>query len=137
MTTWVPDGVPECWAEGVVKLLTMPAPRPYTDPCWQVLREDALIFLQDWAAQAHRLGWSDLDLFGVHRFAPLARYDCMTLVPLLGGCQVAALTEASAVIVTGSGACQTFRCHQAVVPAEICLVWNLGGGDADTLEGAA
>jgi len=44
---------------------------------------------------------------------------------------VAALTEDGAVIVTGSGARQTFHRHQAVVPEEVCLVWDLDDGLAN------
>ena len=93
-----------------------------------MIREDAFAFLRDWAAQAHGLGWAGLDLFGVHRHAPLARYDCMGLVPVLNGCQVAALTEEGAVIGTGSGARQTFHRHLTVPPAEMCLAWDLDDG---------
>ncbi len=52
----VPDGVPEDWAQGVADLLAG-APHPaWTDEVWNTLKEDALRFLQEWAAQAHRLG---------------------------------------------------------------------------------
>jgi hypothetical protein len=111
----------------------MSAPRPYDDARWQVLREDAFTFLREWAAQAHRLGWTASEVFGVHRHAPLVRFDAMGLVPLLDGCRMAALTEEGAVIVTGSGARQTFRRHQAVVAAELCMIWDLGGDGPETL----
>jgi hypothetical protein len=129
----VPDGVPLEWAEGVVRVLAMPAPRPYDSARWQEIREDAFSFLRDWGAQAHRLGWSDLDLFGVHPRAPIARLDAMGLVPLLGGNQVVALTCEGALIVTRSGVRQTFHCHrEGVVPAEICLLWDLGADEEIT-----
>ena len=122
----IPDEVPLEWAEGVVKLLTMSAPRPYGDARWQVLSEDAFGFLQSWGAQAHRLGWTALDIFGAHRYAPLARFDYAGLVPLLDGCQVAALTEEGAVIVTRGGMRQTFRRPKIVPAVEIGCVWDLG-----------
>jgi hypothetical protein len=129
----VPDGVPLDWGEGVVKILAMPGPEQFSDGRWQILREDAHTFLKHWAVQAHGLGWTTPDLFGVHRHAPLVRFDALGLVPLLDGCRVAALTEDGAAIVTRSGARQTFRRHQAVVPAETCLIWDLGGNGPDTL----
>ncbi len=60
----VPDGVPEEWVQGVADLMVMPPHPDWKDGDWQTLREDALRFLQEWAAQAHRLGWQALDLFG-------------------------------------------------------------------------
>ncbi len=79
----VPDDVPLDLGEGIVKLLAMPTATTFPADRWQVLREDAHAFLRDWAVQAHRLGWTTPDLFGVHRHAPLTRFDCMGLVPLL------------------------------------------------------
>ena len=66
----VPPGVPLEWAEGVVKLLAMPAPGSFSDDRWRTLQDDAFAFLRDWTAQAHRLGWTALDIFGAHRYAP-------------------------------------------------------------------
>lgn len=58
------------WVAGVVRLGTMPPPRTYPAHAWQQLIVDAERFLGDWAAQAHRLGWPDWELFGCHRRAP-------------------------------------------------------------------
>ena len=121
----VPDGVPEAWAQGVCDLLVMPPHPAWTDEDWQTIREDALQFLQQWAAQAHRLGWEALDLFGVHPTNPIVRFDCMGLVPLLRGRAVSALTKDSAAIKTASGRSLTFR-RRASPPVERCLVWELG-----------
>ena len=129
----VPPGVPLEWAEGVVKLLTMPAPAPFSDDRWQALQDDAHNFLRTWGAQAHGFDWTNLDTFAIHRHAPQARLDAMGLVPLLDGCQVVALTEDGAVLVTRSGARQTFRRHQAIVVAELCMIWDLGGDGPETL----
>jgi hypothetical protein len=129
----VPRGVPSEWGEGVLALLTAPAPAPFNADRWRTIQDDAVRFLQARGAEACRLGWTGRDLFGVHRHAPLVRYDCMGLVPLLDGCQVAALTEDGAVLVTRSGARQTFRRHQAIVVAELCMIWDLGGDGPETL----
>ena len=69
----VPDGVPEDWVQGVADLLVMPPHPAWTEEAWKTLQEDALAFLRQWAAQAHRLGWEALDLFGVHPTAPVTR----------------------------------------------------------------
>ena len=60
-------------------------------------------FLATWAIQAHELGWTVLDLFGAHKIAPEARWDCAGLVVLIGGGRVVAMTDASATIQRPSG----------------------------------
>ena len=114
------------WVQGVADLLAMPAHPDWPEPKWRSLREDALTFLKDWAAQAHALGWNGLDLFGVHADAPHARLDGMGLVPLLGGQPVVALTEDSATIKAGSGGTLTFLRRRAGQPGR-CLIWELEG----------
>ena len=59
---------------------------------------DAERFLSRWGAVAHSLGWTTLDLFGVHPIAPAARFDLMGLTLLLQGGEVVALTEHGATI---------------------------------------
>ncbi len=102
----------------------MPAAPAWPDEAWKTLQDDTRRFLQEWAAQAHRLGWQALDLFGVHATAPVTRLDCIGLVPLLGGRSALALTEDSAVIKTASGGALTFRRHESP-PAGRCLIWDL------------
>jgi TubC N-terminal docking domain len=115
------------WADGVTRLAAMPPPRTYPAKPWQQLITDAARFLDDWAAQAHRLGWPDWELFGCHRRAPWGRIDGMGLVLLLHGDPLAALTATEAVIRRASGGHQTWRRKQRdpLHPAERCLVWEL------------
>ena len=120
-----PTGVPEVWAQGVADLLTMVPPTSYPRERWMVLREDTYLFLSDWAAQAHRLGWTGFDVFGVHRHRPQVRFDCMGLVPLLRGRAVAALAEDRAVIETTESRTLTFRRESGARPNEACLIWEL------------
>ncbi len=120
-----PPGVPEAWVQGVADLLAMPCPVSCQDAKWQALREDAYTFLRDHAALAHGLGWTALDLFGVHPEKPQVRFDCMGLVPLLNGARVTALSDLEAVIEKPSGARLTFR-PRTMAPDEACLVWELG-----------
>ena len=42
---------------------------------WSGLLSDAENFLMRWGSAAHLLGWTALDLFGVHPIAPAARFD--------------------------------------------------------------
>lgn len=92
---------------------------------WRVLQEDAHSFLRTWGAQAHRLGWMELDLFAVHRTHPWARLDCMRLIPLLGGRSIAAMTENEAAIKTATGGTLTYRRKKPPYPGECCLIWEL------------
>ncbi len=119
-----PPGVPEEWVQGVADLLVMARPASCSNVKWQVLREDAYRFLRDHAARAHGLGWTALDLFGVHPEKPQARFDCMGLVPLLNGAKVTALSDLEAVIEKPSGARLTFR-PRTMAPDEACLIWEL------------
>jgi len=57
------------------------------------LIEDGTAFLANWGSQASGLGWTALDVFGVHPIAPAARYDCMGLVPLIRGDEVVVVNE--------------------------------------------
>ena len=73
---------------------------------WEAAVEDGKRFLAKWGAQAEALGWTEQDLFGLHRppdkpaagYSRLARYDATGLVWLLRGRRVCALTERSAAI---------------------------------------
>ena len=120
-----PPGVPEAWAQGVADLLTMAPPTPYTVDRWKVLREDFYHFLSGWAARAHQLGWMDFDLFCVHHTHPWARLDCMGLVPLLQGRDVAALSEGQASIKSAEGRTLTYRRKIGPRADGACLLWEL------------
>ncbi len=120
----VPPGVPEAWVQGVADLLAMTCPASCPEAKWQVSREDAYRFLRDHAARAHGLGWTVLDLFGVHPVKPWVRFDCMGLVPLLNGTKVTALSDIEAVIEKPNGARLTIR-RRADAPNEACLIWEL------------
>jgi len=115
------------WGAGVARLAAMPPPRNYPEHAWQQLIADAERFLHHWAAQAHRLGWQDWELFGCSRPAPWGRIQGMGLVLLLRGKELAALTATEAVIRTATGAHQTYyrKPFDPLHPTERCLVWEL------------
>ena len=76
---------------------------------WRGLLSDAENFLIRWGSAAHLLGWTSLDLFGVHSIAPAARFDVMGLIPILNGAEVLALTSQTATMRRVSGAVLTFH----------------------------
>jgi hypothetical protein len=81
--------------------------------------EDGRRFLAQWGEQAHALGWSARDLFGLHKpperprpnYNRLSRYDDTGLVWLLRGREVVALTAATAAIASSTGSITTYRRH--------------------------
>jgi hypothetical protein len=78
---------------------------------WQQAIRDAGGFLATWGAQAHALGWTARDLFGLHpvpdrpasNHKRLSRYDAMGLIWLLQGRAVVALTATEAAIQGATG----------------------------------
>ena len=86
------------WAAAYDGLLRAPCPIGWSPRAWAQLLDDMGEFLSAWATPAIALGWSELDLFGVHRAVPRARFDVMGLVPLLDGRRVAAVEQSTAVI---------------------------------------
>jgi hypothetical protein len=78
---------------------------------WQQAIQDADSFLAIWGEQAHALGWTAHELFGLHavparpapNYSRLARYDETGLIWLLQGRPVVALTEATAAVQSATG----------------------------------
>lgn len=75
---------------------------------WEMLLRDAWRFLDRWSSTACAMGWTALDLFGVHPARPAVRFDVMGLLFLLQGGEVTALTAESASIRRPSGAVLRF-----------------------------
>jgi hypothetical protein len=117
--------LPGQWADGFAALAVGPPLDGYTPKEWHQLIEDAEHFLDDWAQEAARQGWSVLDAFGVHVRAPAARYDGMGLVPLIRGGKIVALTGDHATIRMPSGSELTVlrRPLQDAVP-----IWTVAPG---------
>jgi hypothetical protein len=73
---------------------------------WQQAIHDAESFLTKWGPQAHTLGWTARELFGLHQvpqqpaptYQRLSRYDATGLIWLLRGDPVVALTKDEAAI---------------------------------------
>src|SRR6516165_9438435 len=84
---------------------------------WRQAVVDGETFLRVWGGQAAALGWTETDLFGLHRipknppasYRRLSRYDQAGLIWLLQGRAVVALTECSAAIQNPTGNITTYR----------------------------
>ena len=84
---------------------------------WQQAVADSDAFLNRWGEQAHTLGWTPRDLWGLHQppknphatYSRLSRYDATGLCWLLQGREVVALTADTAAIRWPSGNVTTYR----------------------------
>lgn len=103
------DGFPDEWRAIAGELGGSTPIEGFGDARWQLLVDDTEIFLLKWGKSAHLLGWTAIDLFGVHPTAPAARFDVMGLLPLLGGASVVALTTDEARMLRPSKATLSFR----------------------------
>ena len=102
-------GAPSEWHAILAELEQKNCPDWLAPDRWAVMLSDAESFLSRWGTVAHQLGWTALDLFGVHPIAPAARFDVMGLFPLLHGGAVIALTEDVATIRRSSNAILAYR----------------------------
>ena len=123
-------GVPREWAEGYAALDLSAPPEGFAPPTWRQLVDDGGRFLDRWGCEAAELGWSVLDVFGVHPLAPAPRYDCMGLVPLIRGGEVIAISSDRATIQTGTGALLTYlrRPRPGAVAVWEVLPWPKAAG---------
>jgi hypothetical protein len=98
-------------------MLQVRCPDLIDEHCHQLALQDGCRFLDEWGEQAHALGWTAQDLFGLHavpeeprpNYRRLSRYDQTGLIWLLHGRRVAALTEDTAAIENASGAISVYR----------------------------
>lgn len=116
-------GAPRAWAQGYAALAAMPPPAGFWPERWQRIIDVTGAFLDRWAGEAIRCGWSDLDVFGCYPMQPDRRFDCMGLVLLLDRCEVAAIDRDGADLVTPTGARQRFR-RRKLPPGTVSL-WEL------------
>jgi hypothetical protein len=125
--------VPDPWMESYARLRRAPRLRGWSEVEWERMLLDAGDFLTAWGTRAAELGWSELELFGVHRIAPYARLDVMGLIPMLQGARVLELRPTVAIMKRGEGNVLSFyrRNQPAIREAEVTLIWNCGRANAD------
>jgi hypothetical protein len=116
-------GVPRRWTDGYAALSTMPAPTGFSPERWQRIVDAAGVFLDRWAAEAIRSGWSVLDMFGCGSDRPDARFDAMGVALLLDRCSVISIDAGGADLVTATGTPQRYR--RRPLPADTVALWDL------------
>jgi hypothetical protein len=89
---------PEAWSDGVTRLFAAPCPDFLTDERWTQILFDCDRFCTEWADCAHKLGWSDLDLFGCNPDPEGRRLDRNGLIVSLRGRPVIGMSERAASI---------------------------------------
>jgi hypothetical protein len=113
------------WAEGLARLNPSKPPADVPPRRWLRFIDDCGLFLDGaWASRAVELGWGPLDLFGCDRERPFARIDHASLLWLLNGRKLIALTADMAVIETPTGGRQTYR-RRLVEDGGVVLAWEL------------
>jgi hypothetical protein len=113
------------WRAGIARIDRDRPPKSYLLADWHRHLADAETFLPQWGAVAADLGWTTLDLFGVHATAPFVNYSAAGLVPMLRGSLVIAMTEASATMQKPAGNRLTFYRRETI--AEAVPIWELAG----------
>ena len=108
---------------GYAALASMPAPSGFSPERWQRIIDATGKFIDRWAADAIKCGWSDLDVFGCNPDRPDRRFDCMGLAPLLDRCEVVSIDDEGADLVTVTGARQRYR--RRPLPADTVSLWEL------------
>lgn len=98
------EGEPPEWYAILAELKERENPDWMSPDKWEMLLADAEHFLIRWSRTAAAMGWTALDLFGVHPTRPAARFDVMGLLLLLQGSEVIALSTESASFRRPSGA---------------------------------
>lgn len=69
------ESYPPAWAAGLRRLNPDQPIEGWQHPRWLALVQDAWDILTEWGSEAHRLGWTAADLFGVDPVAPVHRLD--------------------------------------------------------------
>ena len=118
-------GPPAGWKQGVAKLGGMVPLSGFCPVRWAQLVTDACGFLDRWAVQAERLGWSTSEVFGCHRWAPAVRYDAVGLVVMLNGTRVVAMTADDAVVENARGARLRHRRRLTAPEGEQAILWEM------------
>ena len=77
-------GVPSEWGAGVAALATLPAPGGIEPGRWRKLARTSARLLHYHGAALHAAGWRTLDVFGLHRLAPVTHPPGWGLAWLLG-----------------------------------------------------
>ena len=129
-------GVPSEWCAGVARLGSVPPPAMVLHVVhrgrWDLYQADCARVLQHHATGLHATGWDALDLFGLHREAPVTNPAGWGLAWLLAGGEVLDTACDQVGLRRGpKGARMAVRRLGGLARCEVTPVWELlGHGDA-------
>jgi len=115
-------GVPREWAEGFARLNVETAPAGFPHELWEQLVDDGGRFLDRWAKDATRLGWTAVDVFGIASPEPVERYRRVGLAYLIAGGEVVDIGAGRATIRRKDGALITYLKR---APKDAQPIWKL------------
>lgn len=117
------DVLPPVLAQGLNDLRTMAVPRISLPAAWPEIVSDAVrLASEGWAAQALRLGWNPLHLWGCAREIG-GNEDQLGLAVWMAGRRVLLLDEQSCIL--GDGPRTYAVCNRRPMPGAV-LLWQLG-----------
>lgn len=128
--------VPLEWEEGFAALSTMNRPADISKARWFRVIHDAEYFIDQWAAQAARLGWSTLEVFGVNRIGTGHRFDGRGLLASLNGRQVISISRDSARVSTSHAGALVFRRKPTCREGEQVPLWGCRAANDNTVRQA-
>lgn len=117
--------VPREWVEGFAAICAMRKPDGIHEARWQQIVNDACVFIDKWAVQAHALEWSTLEVFGVHKDAPEPRFDGKGLIASLNGRRIIAVTQDTATVSANHGGTLIIKRATAAPEDSRAALWEL------------
>jgi hypothetical protein len=114
--------MPRSWAEGFARLMHGGRPEGIDEAAWRRLIDDGGRFLDRWGIEAHRLGWSALDVFGVRLVERQQGIGSAGLVFLIGGGEVVAIGPDRATVRMHAGTTVTYLRRAA---PDAIAIWDL------------
>lgn len=114
------------WRNGAIRLQATCPPAGFSKARWTRAGVDVARLVENHGAALQAAGWDALDLFGLNRFVPGTRPDCMGLGMLLDGRRVGSITPKTVEIVTGGGHTLRFSHMTLQARCEATLAWALG-----------
>jgi hypothetical protein len=81
------------WTAGLEQMRGHPPPLGFSEADWHQFKRDGLALLAEHGPRLARLGWTTLDLFGLHDTRPGVRVSHSGLARFLHGDAIAELTE--------------------------------------------
>lgn len=118
------DGkVPRDWAEAFARLNCSQTPAGVSSDRWRRFVDDCGVFLDGgWAARAHDLGWSPLDLLGCDRRHSFIDIESSGLLWQIEGAKLILLTRYTAVVEDANA--KSTRFVKLPVRAGLVLAWR-------------